>query len=136
MTDLSITATSVVAGSGAKVRNGTAGAAITAGQVVYYDSTTGTYKLADADSATAAVRSPAGIALNGASSGQPLAVLESGLITPGATMVAGTSYYLSKVAGGIAPVADIASGGYATFLGIATSTTVLKVNMTESGVAL
>lgn len=135
MADLTITAANVVKGTGASVRSGTSGATITAGQVVYEDSTTATFKLADADGA-AALRSPVGIALNGASSGQPIDILTGGLITIGATMTAGLAYYLSKTAGGICPVADIASGGYATVLGIATSTTVLKVNITESGVAV
>jgi hypothetical protein len=113
-----------------------AGATILAGQCVYLEAATGTYKLADADSATAAVRSPRGIALHGASASQPLQILRSGSVTIGATLTSGLALYLSKTAGGICPVADIASGGYATVLGIATSTTVFKVNITESGVAV
>lgn len=136
MSDLTITAANVIADPSAKVSSYTAGATITAGQVVYWDSTTSTVKLADSDSATAAARSPIGIALNGAASGQPVQVATSGLVTIGATMTAGLAYYCSKVAGGLCPVADIASGGYATVMGIATSTTVLKVNITESGVAV
>lgn len=136
MADLSITAANVAAGGGAKIVPGTAGEAITAGQVVYLDSSTGRFKLADNNSATAAVRSPYGIALNGAAAGQPLSVLTSGPITIGATLTAGVAYYLSATAGGICPVADLATGQYPTVLGIATSTTVLRVNLTESGVAL
>jgi hypothetical protein len=137
MTDISITPGSVLADSGASTTNGTAGATITAGQVVYLDATDGEFKLADSDSATAAVRSPYGIALNGASDGQPLAVLRRGPITIGGTMTAGLAYYLSKATpGGICPVADIASGGYSVILGIATSTTVLDVKIQESGVAV
>jgi hypothetical protein len=64
MADLTITAASVLAGSGAKKVNGTAGATITAGQAVYLDSADNEYKLADNDSATAAVRTVAGIALH------------------------------------------------------------------------
>jgi hypothetical protein len=136
MTDLSITAANVVAGGGAKRADGFAGATITAGQAVYLDTTTGTWKLADNNSATAAARSPQGIAMHGASSGQPLAVHTKGKITIGATMTAGVAYYLSDTPGGICPVADLASGEYPTFIGIASSTTVLDVNITESGVAL
>lgn len=136
MADLTITAANVVAGSGARTAAGTAGATITAGQVVYLDSASSTYKLADCDSATAAVRSPAGIALNGASSGQPIDVLTSGPITIGATLTAGVAYYLSATAGGICPVADLAAGDYPTIIGIATSTSVLSVKIHESGVAL
>lgn len=136
MSDLSITASNVIAGSGARKVNGTAGATITAGKVVYLDSTDGKYKLADCDSATDAVRSPAGIALNGASDGQPLTVLTEGPITIGATMTAGVTYYLSPNAGGIAPVADILTGDNTIILGMATSTTVLEVNIQESGVTI
>lgn len=136
MTDISITATSVLAASDAIVENGSAGASITAGQVVYKDSADGLWKLADNNSATAAVRTPQGIALNGAASGQPVRVLKSGNLTLNAVLTAGVAYYLSDTPGGICPVGDLATGEYPAFIGIATSTTVLKVNITTSGVAL
>jgi hypothetical protein len=136
MADLTITASSVVAGSGAKKVTGTAGASITAGQVVYEDTATSTYKLADNDSATAAVRSPAGIALHASSANQPLTILTKGPITIGATTAVGTVYCLSATAGGIAPVADMASGDYVTILGVGTSTTVIDVLIHESGAAV
>jgi hypothetical protein len=135
MADLTITAANVVAGTGAKSISGTAGATITAGQVVYLDSSDGEYKLADCDSATAAVRSPVGIALHGASDGQPLKVHTKGLITIGATMTAALTYYLSQNPGGICPIGDLSTGDYRTIIGIATSTTVLDVQLHESGVA-
>lgn len=135
MADLTITGTSVLAGSGAKKVYGVAGVALTGGQVVYLDSTTSTYKLADNDSATAAVRSPAGIALHAAAAGQPIAVLTSGPITIGATTAVGTVYALSSTAGGICPVADIGTGDYNTIIGIGTSTTVIDVKLHEAGAA-
>lgn len=134
--DLSITAASVAKGTNAVIEHGTAGATITAGQAVYFDSAAGTWKLADDNSATAAARSPKGFALNGAASGQPLTVHKSGNITIGATLTAGVAYYLSDTPGGICPVADLTTGEYPTIVGIATSTTVLKVQFLESGVAL
>lgn len=136
MADLSITVANVAAGSGAVVVAGTAGATITAGQVVYLDTTANTFKLADCNSATAAVRSPYGIALHGSLSGQPLSVQRSGSLTLGATMTAGVVYYLSGTPGGVRPVADNTTGDYPSVLGIATSTTVLKMGILESGVAL
>lgn len=136
MTALSITAANVLPGSGAQIEAGTAGETITAGQVVYLDTSAGKYKLADCDSATAAVRSPRGIALNGASSGQPLSILRAGDITIGATMTAGVAYYLGDVAGAIVPVGDVGSGDYPVIIGIAKSTTVLAVKFNEAGVAL
>lgn len=136
MADLTITAANVLAGSGSQIKHGRAGATITAGQTVYLDSADNEYKLADCDSATPGVRSPYGIALNGASDGQPLAVLAKGPCTIGATLTAGVAYYLSATPGGICPVADLSTGDYPTIVGIATSTTVIDVNFLESGAAL
>ena len=136
MADITITAASVVPGGSATTIDGHAGATITAGQAVYRDPTTGRFLLADCDSATAAARSPIGIALNGAASGQPLEVLTRGAVTIGASITAGVAYYLSPTAGGICPVADLSSGDYPTIIGIAKSTTVLDVLIHESGVAL
>lgn len=138
MTDLTITAASVLKGSNATTEQGIAGATITAGQVVYHDqTTTGKWLLADADAASAAVRGSGklGIALNGAADGQPLQVLRSGDITIGATMTAGAVYHLSATAGGIAPVADLTTGDYYVLLGVASSTSVLKFAPQYSGVA-
>lgn len=136
MADLTITAANVIAGAGAAVSRGVAGATVTAGQTVYLDTATGKWKLADNNSATAAVRAPGGIALNGASDGQPLAVLTEGPITIGAALTAGVAYYLSDTPGGICPVADLGAGEYPTVIGIASSTTVLKVAINSAGVAL
>lgn len=136
MTDISITAANVVAGADAKTESGLAGETITAGKIVYKDVASGKYMLADSDSTTPAVRTPRGIALNGASLNQPLVIQRSGDITIGGTLTGGLAYYLSKTAGGLCPVADIASGGYATVIGIAKSASVLDINITASGVAV
>lgn len=136
MADLSITAANVVPRAGAKIANGTAGATITAGQVVYLDTSDNKYKLADNNSATAAVRSPAGVAVNSASDGQPLAVQTGGLLTIGAAVTAGVAYYLSDTPGGICPVADLLTGEYPTIIGIATTAAILKIDIQESGAAL
>lgn len=138
MADLSITAASVLKGSNARTEQGIAGETVTAGQVVYHDqTTTGEWLLADSDAASAAARGSGklGIALNGASDGQPLQVLRSGDITIGATIVAGTAYYLSDAAGGICPLADLTTGDYYVLLGLAKSTTVLAFDPQYSGVA-
>lgn len=139
MADISVTPSAVLAGAGARIDNGIAGETITAGKVVFLDqTTTGKWLLADADAASAAARGQGkiGIALNGASNGQPLAVQTEGPITIGATMVAGTAYYLSPTPGGIAPLADILAGDYVTLVGLASSTSVLKLDFQYSGVSL
>lgn len=139
MSDLSITAASVLAGASVRTERGSLGATITAGQVVYLDeASTGKWLLADNNAASAATRGAGkiGVALNGGASGQPVLVLLEGSYTVGATMTAGVVYYLSDTAGGICPVADLASGEYPVPLGVATSTTVLNFKPSYSGVAL
>lgn len=133
MADLSITAANVIAASTATIEHGIAGATITAGQTVYLDETAGTYKLADADG-TGTTRTR-GIALNGAGAGQPLAIIKEGDLTMGAVFTAGVSYFQSPNAGGIGARAEVLTGDYVTCLGIAISTTVLRVKIDYSGVA-
>jgi hypothetical protein len=136
MADLTITAANVVAGSNASKESGTAGEAITAGQAVYKDSTTGKYMKADSNSATAEARQARGIALHAASNNQPLTIQKGGDITIGATLTAGVAYYLSDTAGGICPVADVGSGEYVCLLGIAKSASVLAIGIQFPNVAL
>ena len=137
MADISLTASLVVAGSNAIKEAGTAGEAISAGQVVYRASASGKYMLADNDSATAEVRQPRGIALNDAALNQPLTIARSGSdITIGGTLTAGTAYYLSAAPGGICPLADIGSGDYVCLLGLAKSTSVLALDIQYPGVSL
>lgn len=132
MADLTITAASVI--SHGTIDRGTAAATITAGQAVYRDATTLTWKLSDSNLAGA--KACGGIALNGASTGQPLTVHKSGDITAGATLVAGTVYAVSATAGGIAPLADITTGDDVIIIGVAKSTTVLSVAIQTPGVTL
>lgn len=134
MADISVTASAVLAASDATTESGVAGATITAGQVVSLNTTTGKYVLADADGASGIDR-PRGIALNGASDGQPLKIVKAGDVTFNAVLTAGVSYFLSPVAGGIAPRADVLTADIVTHLGIAKSTTVLALDIQYSGVA-
>lgn len=122
MADLTITAASVLAGANAHKRTGIAGATITAGQPVYEDSADSSkFKLAD-NNASASTAKCVGIALHGAASGQPLTIVEEDDdFTAGATLAVGI-YALSATAGGICPVADLASGNYPVVLFVAKST--------------
>lgn len=126
-TDLSITATSVTPSANAVTRQGVAGAAITAGKLLYIDTAdSNKLKLADADSATAAARVVCGIAINSAAAGAPVTyVISDPALIIGATVANGTVYVLSATAGGIAPVADLTSGWYAYVVGVGTSTTTI-----------
>jgi glucose dehydrogenase len=136
MTDIVITAANVVASGSAQVdRSGVAGAVLTAGQVVYKEAATGLIKLVDTDSATVEAKSAYGITLNGAAVGQPVAVAVGGPVTIGGTLTAGVAYYASNTAGGICPVADLATE-HVVFLGLAASTSVLNLRIINSGVTI
>lgn len=139
MADLSVTAANVVASANAVVlKQYNAGATIAAGDVVYLDANN-TWQLMDANASAAgnAVNNERGIALGGASNGQPLAVNKRDpWCQIGATMSNGGIYCASPNAGKIAPAADITTGNYATVLGVARSTTILNLNPTASGIAV
>jgi hypothetical protein len=129
MADIAVTAANV-RNYGASMIHGTLGTTVTAGQVVYQDPADGKYKLADTNGASAPIRTPAGIALNGGGDGQPVAIATGGgLLDLGATLAVGHVYVLSATAGGIAPVADLATGHYTVVLGVATATNRLRMSM-------
>lgn len=134
MTDLSITASQVLPDANGNSATGLAGASITAGQVVYLDSASSTYKLFDANDTGANAVSP-GIALNGASAGQPIKVQLTGTITlgAGAGPTLGLVYVASANAGGIAPSADIASNWRTTILGVGGTSNTLVLAIANSG---
>lgn len=136
MTDVVITASSV---AGTPDAFGTAGAAIAAGEVLAINST-GQLVLADANGGTGAtdvLRVPVGIALNSAASGQPVGYAKLGRsVTVGAVLTAGTDYWLSGNPGKIAPRADVTAGMTPVVVGLASSTSVLKLVLVSSGVQI
>jgi hypothetical protein len=136
MADLTITAASVVQGVNAVTSRGSFGETVTAGQAVYLDATPNKWMKADSNSATAAARRAGGIALNGGALNQPATVQTGGKITIGATLTAGTAYYLSDTPGGICPLADVGSGEYVCLLGLAESTSLLDLDIQFPNVAL
>jgi hypothetical protein len=136
MADLTVTAASVLWTSGSKI-SGIAGAAVTAGQAVYLDSTTSTLKLAQADG-TAAEAAAVGIALHAAGTGQPLVYADQGsVINIGATTTKATTYMVSATAGGVAPQADLTSGQRISRLGYATDAVgAFVVDLKNTGVSV
>jgi hypothetical protein len=136
MADLTITASAVAPSTNAVVARGTAGVAINAGQLVYMDaSDSNKLKLAAHTSAiTAAV---VGIAVNNAAANQPVNYVTAGDVTLNAVLTAATVYVLGSAAGSVSPSDDLHSSTNARFgtvLGISTSTTNLRVTITQSGV--
>lgn len=133
MADITQTATSVVVGTGAQKAEGIAGGTVAAGNPVYKDSAdSDKLKAADANASTAAAAA-VGIALNGGASGQPIEYQTSGNINLGATLAVGTIYVVSANAGGIAPSTDLAQNWRTTVLGVATSSSILKMGLLVSG---
>lgn len=131
MANLVQTASSVAKVTGPQV-TATAGETITAGQPVYID-TAGLVKKAVATSAEASLAQ--GIALNGASTGQPVTYQTSQTITIGATMVVGRAYYVSATAGSICLEEDLVPGDYPCLIGFASSSTVIRLSFISSQVA-
>lgn len=119
MADLSITATSVVPGAGAVSVTKTGGETILAGEAVYVKAADGKAWKAQADG-TVEEGTVAGVALNGASAGQPVQYQASGPMTIGATTVKTTTYMLSALAGKICPQADLVSTNRICRIGYAT----------------
>lgn len=131
MADISVTASSVVPTSTAKRLTKTAAVAITAGQVVYVNASD-QLALADNDASTTTATA-VGVALNSCAANQPCSYATEGNVTFNAVLTAGTIYVLSSTAGGIAPAADLASADYVTIVGVASSTTNMKIHMYASG---
>ena len=137
MATISITAASVLKSSTGSVSVGVAGASITAGQSVYIDtSDSNKIKLADANG-TAPANTFAGIALNAASSGQPVSYCtnDSSGFTIGATVLAGDTIWLSPTAGGITKTeSDLIAGCTKIVIGNMLTTTTMNLNPNVGGV--
>lgn len=137
MSDLVVTAANVLASGQATKETGIAGASITAGQTVYKEAATGLFKLADSNSATVEQKAIYGVALHAASTGQPLTVVKDDPnFTPGATVVVGTTYWLSETPGGIQPIADLGAGEQICMIGIGKTTSTMVLKLWNTGVSL
>jgi hypothetical protein len=130
--DLSITASAVVPSANAVKSTYTAGATITAGQLIYLDTADvdaqgiGKAKLSDANGATA-LRVVDGIAINSASAGQSVTVVtyDPALVIAASGLTANTILISSATAGGVAPSADLTTGWYLTVIGVVKSGTTI-----------
>ena len=131
MADISITASAVVPSANAVIKHTTAGATLTAGQLIYLDTADldangiGKAKLSDANGA-AALRVVDGITVGGASAGQPVAIVtyDTALVV-GSGLTANNILILSDTPGGIAPSADLGSGEYLSVIGVVKTATTI-----------
>lgn len=119
---------------------GTAGATITQGQALFADATASN-ALKPADATSVAKANAVGIALNAASSGQPVTYATGGQVTFGSGLTRGTVYMVSATAGGgnLCPFADLVGGNFPTIVGIATAAGTLLMclnGVTAAGVAI
>ena len=120
-----------VGSTSAQVEVVTAGATITAGDCLYYNSATDKYLISDCTAASTDEVSR--IALSGGADDEPIAVMKPGqVINLGATLTVAEIYVLS-VTGAIAPVADLASNDYVTIVGYGQSTSLLKFQPVATG---
>ncbi len=126
MANVTITASDVAPGANVKQVKGVAGATITAGQALYLDAATNTYKLASATAEdTAAFR---GVALCGASTGQPVVMAKTDTdLDLGNQLSVGEVYVVSATAGAIAPVSDLVVGNFVSLVGISNASDSLSV---------
>jgi len=129
MADITVTAANVRAYDGASTKVVTAATTVTAGQLVYMDTTdSNKYRPAESDAAAAAII--AGIALTNSSDGDPLIIQNGGDVNPGGTVAVGQWYTASSNAGGIAVESDVASGNYPSLFGLGLTTS--KIHMVIS----
>lgn len=145
MADLVLTAANVSPSSLAVMIAGIAGVAITAGQTVYEDTadldafSRPKFKLYDANASTptAILTGVRGVAANTAGIGQPIdVVLSDPAFTHGlAAVTKGDVIVASATAGGLAPVADVASGWRPAVVMIATSATVAVLAIAQNTTA-
>lgn len=139
MADITVTAANVAMGASTlRTRVVQVGEAVTQGQPGYLH-TDSKYYQTDADVAASSVA--AGVFLTAATTnGYALLALpdsEPGraLVNLGATLAVGTVYAVSATKGGIAPIADLASGDYITVLGVAVTAALLDLQIVVSNVA-
>ena len=115
---------------------GTAGATITAGDVLYADPTDSN-KLKLASSATKVTSKVVGIALHDSISGRHIRYQTDGLITlfSADTFADAEQVVLSATAGKLAPDADLDSGDFVTFLGVGeASGTKMHIKILNTGI--
>jgi len=134
--------TSVTPGADANIRQGTSGAALQAGEVLYLNSVTGRLEVADADGA-AATAEVVGIALNSApAAGQPVDYITDGTLNGATLLKSGQVYILSNTPGDVSELVTIAipdtteDVSYVTGIGIGLSTTSMKIKINASGVRM
>lgn len=139
MADITINVANIAPSANAVYdRTANFGATILQGEIVYKD-TNGLWQKMDANASATGngVTDVRGMAAVAGANGQPATVItQDSYLGMGPLLTNGASYWASPNAGNIAPVADVTSGNYATFLGVARSTSRLNFRPVASGIAV
>lgn len=136
MATLSITASGVVPSESAVFQDITAGAALTAGQPYYLDSTDG-YRAKPTDADAIASARVQGIAQGSLAAGQRgKGILRDPALAIGATVVPGRPYFVHGTAGAIGELADVTAGQFVSLICIATTTTTVRLEPVISDTAV
>ena len=135
MADLSITAANVKPNSVlVGISPVTLGETITAGQPLYKSPTDGKYYRADADvAATARID---GICILGGNANSVGIIQRTGELQMGSILTKGETYVVSVTTGLICPRADLAAGDFISILGVAKSTSVLRLSIAATGISI
>jgi len=133
MADITVTAANVKATSNSTAVRVQYGEAIDQGEPVYLKAADSKYWLCD--NVAAASAAIVGVALTPNIADGYGFVQTTGSIDLGATLAIGTTYVVSATAGGIAPEADIGTGEFVSILGVASSTALLRMDISNTGIA-
>lgn len=133
MADLTVVASNVKPGASVVTKRGIAGEVISAGESIFVAADK-TIQLCENDQAAldAACK---GVSLNGAAVGQPVEYAVTGDVDMGVILSIGQTYVVGAAPGGIAPEVDVVTGEFLTVIGVATTTSNLKLGILQSGVA-
>lgn len=127
--------TTLTVGDGATVRRVKGGTAITVGNAVYRDPTTGEYLKAQANAD--ATDDLEGIAVTPSGDGQELLIVTEGPLHNASGLTAGQWYVLSASGAGLLmPVADLVATNRSVLAGYALSATSFYVKIIRTGVAV
>lgn len=133
MADFTVTAANVVPTTAAR-NTLLAGEAITAGMALYKKGSDSKAYKAQSDG-TLEEATVIGIALNDAAAGQVVSYQTSGSLTFGGTTFGGAGKIVcaSNTAGAIAPSADVTTGRRLSIIGYSTSTSVMTIDIKNTG---
>lgn len=135
MANLSITAANVKPNSVlVGIAPVTLGETITAGEPLYKSLTDGKYYKADAD--VAATSKVGGICILGGNANTVGIIQRTGELQMGNILTKGETYVVSVTTGLICPRADLASGDFISILGVAKSTSVLRMSIAATEIAI